>query len=318
VSGLDPRGWRRLRWLNRLQTFALMSVLFGLQAMIGWLLWGVDGVIVLVGGTMLAMVIAPRVSPRWIMRLHGALPLPVERVPTLYTALVELSRRAELPEVPALYYMPSRLINAFAVGDRRQAGIAVTDGLLRQLDVREAIGVLAHEISHVRANDLRVMALADLLSRMTGVMAWLGLLLLLFTLPLWWLAELRVNWLIFPLLLAAPLLSLLAQLGLSRLREYNADMLAARLTGDPEGLARALWKIEQRQGGWMERLLMPSRLPMPDWLRTHPPTAERVRRLMALRRDEPGLMYLYPHSLAPRGIPVVSLRPRRRINGLWY
>ena len=85
----------------------------------------------------------------------------------------------------------------------------------------------------------------------------------------------------------APTLSVLAQLGLSRTREYDADLNAAQLTGDPEGLARALVKIERVQGSWIERLFLPGRgVPEPSSLRTHPRTEDRVRRLMELQTED--------------------------------
>jgi heat shock protein HtpX len=73
------------------------------------------------------------------------------------------------------------------------------------------------------------------------------------------------------------------QLALSRAREYDADVDAAGLTGDPQGLASALLTLERRQGRLWEGLLLPgSRLPDPSLLRTHPGTEDRVKRLMSL------------------------------------
>jgi heat shock protein HtpX len=86
------------------------------------------------------------------------------------------------------------------------------------------------------------------------------------------------------LMIMAPSLGGLLQLGLSRAREYDADLDGASLTGDPEGLASALKILEERQGGKWEGLVLPgSRLPEPSLLRTHPKTEDRIARLMALR-----------------------------------
>ena len=84
------------------------------------------------------------------------------------------------------------------------------------------------------------------------------------------------------LFILAPTISTLAQLGISRIREYDADLNAIRLTKDPRGLANALVKIERVQNGWLEHLFMSGRkIPEPSFLRTHPPTAERVQRLLS-------------------------------------
>ncbi|HHO81737.1 MAG TPA: peptidase M48, partial [Halothiobacillus sp.] len=115
----------------------------------------------------------------------------------------------------------------------------------------------------------------------------------------------------------APTLSALAQLGLSRTREYDADLQAARLSGDPEGLARALIKIERMQGGWIERLFMPRRKTfLASLLRTHPTTEERVKRLMTLPLADP-LYQSLPVPSMPADIPPLRRRLLWWIRGPW-
>jgi len=75
---------------------------------------------------------------------------------------------------------------------------------------------------------------------------------------------------------------MMLQLGLARTREYDADRGAAEISGDPRGLALALAKLERQQGGWMERMLQGR---VPAWLRTHPSTRERIRRLNELEGE---------------------------------
>ena len=284
---LNQQRYRRHAWLNRLQTLLLLGVMGMFLALLGWLLWGRDGVwmLLLVGGML--MLLRPLVSPLWVMRLYGARELSPMQTPLLHQILYQLCERAGLAQVPTLYYLPGMTINAFTVGEQRQAAIALSEGLLLSLELDEVIGVLAHEVSHVRSNDMRVMELADHLARMTSILSLLGLVLLFINLPLWLLGEVTINGFAIVLLLFAPHLSVLAQLGLSRTREYDADLNAAQLSGDPLGLARALMRIEQLQGHWLERLMFPARrMPIPAMLRTHPPIAERVRRLLSLQGDQ--------------------------------
>jgi heat shock protein HtpX len=73
-------------------------------------------------------------------------------------------------------------MNAFTVGKQADAAIGITDGLLRRLTLRELIGVLAHEISHIQNNDMWVMTLADLVSRITHALSLVGQLLILINL----------------------------------------------------------------------------------------------------------------------------------------
>jgi heat shock protein HtpX len=147
-----------------------------------------------------------------------------------------------------------------------------------------------------------------------------GGLLLIINLPLLLLGRAQVSWTFILLLLFAPTVATLLQLGLSRAREYDADLEAAELTGDPAGLASGLNKLEHQGAGLWERIFMPGRrLPEPSLLRSHPPTEERVRRLLALYPPEPIDRFgeTEPFELGGRHIPV-RRRPRWCVTGLWH
>ncbi|MCP4285302.1 MAG: M48 family metalloprotease [Gammaproteobacteria bacterium] len=295
----------------------------GFLGLLGWLLWGIKGVLMLVLLGLILMLFNPGTTPWLIMRMYGGVRLSTDQAPLLQSALLELSKRAGLSHIPSLYYIPSRIVNAFALGQRDDAAIAVSDGLLRTLDSRETVAVLAHELSHVRNNDIRVMGVADLFSRLTSLLSLFGLLLLILNLPLVLLGAVGVNWFAILVLIFAPNLSALAQLGLSRTREYDADLNAVNLTGDPEGLARALVKIEQTSGSFLKRILLPGRrAPEPSLLRSHPPTDERVRRLMRLKDSQlnaPFAIQLRQDNLPDFMVSALTQRtPRWRITGLWH
>jgi len=267
----------------------------------------------------------PAVSPRLIMNLYRGRPLAPEEAPQLYAVLWELSRRAGLDWMPVLYYVPTRLMNAFTTGGRKEAAIALSDGILRNMDLRELAGILAHEVSHIANGDIRVMAFADLVSRVTGLLSLAGQFLVLVSLPVWLIMDLDVPWIPILVLLAAPTLSAMVQLALSRSREYEADRSAAQLSSDPEGLAAALKKLEYYQRvRWEQLLLRSQRIPEPSLLRTHPPTEERVRRLLALREQERPLrtlgdiVYVEPRAAVGFIADRLPLRPRWHIGGLWY
>lgn len=322
--GVDPVVWRQHAWRNRLQSAAILAVMAGFLALVGRLLWGPEGVLVLLPVGLSGMLLSPTFSPWLVMRMYGAMPLGQHQLPALWSAVSELSRRAGLPRPPLLYYLPSRILNSFAVGSRQRSAIAVSDGLLRGLEMRELVGVLAHEISHIRNNDLWALGLADTFSRATALFSLAGQFLLVLNLPLIMLTGSQISWSAILLLILAPNLSALAQLALSRTREYDADLNAALLTGDPEGLASALAKLERVQGGWLERMLLPGRrVPEPSLLRTHPPTAERIARLLALK---PRLAR-FPHDgpwvewdlNVDAGFPTpVTRRPGWHASGLWH
>lgn len=305
----------RHRWLNRLQTALLVLTLLGIAAVAGSLLLGDGGLWLALAAAGFTLLLEPAAASGLTLRLYGARPLHPDEAPDLWAVLRELAARAGLPAVPVPHYVPSGVVNAFATGSKHHAAIALTDGLLRSLTPRELTGVLGHEIAHIANEDLRVMGLADSISRLTHLLALLGQLAIVLSLPALLLGVTEVNWPALLLLAVAPQLALLAQLGLSRVREFDADRLAAELTGDPHGLASALAKIERVSRSWRAWLLPGWGNPEPSWLRTHPATAERIERLLELA--PPPAMPPFPSARFVPEVTVSPRPPRWRTVGLW-
>ncbi|MBI1386270.1 MAG: M48 family metalloprotease [Rhizobiales bacterium] len=320
---LDPerqRAHRKRNFIHTIVIIAAMSLLVGLSA---FLLFGWQGVVVALLAVPVVLMLAPRLPSQVIMQLYGARPISGPTGEQLRAILTELAQRAELTAVPRLYAVPSATLNAFATGPRNAPAIALTEGLLRKLSMREIVGVLAHEMSHIRNNDLLLMGLADIMSRITQMMSFAAVALLVWHLPTILFSDERVPWLAILLLYFAPTIASLLQLALSRAREYDADLEAALLTGDPVGLASALERLERYQGHFWEDLVPTGRrIPQPSLLRSHPATADRVNRLRQLAgmpsappivvRDEPMITMV--------GFGPGQMRPRYRLMGLglWY
>ncbi|HYG90880.1 MAG TPA: zinc metalloprotease HtpX [Azospirillum sp.] len=309
---------RRHKVTNLLHSALLLGGMVLLLTLCGWVIAGGEGVLWAFAAGALSLLFSPRVSPRLVLGMFGARRLSYAEAPRLFEVVDAISRRAGLRAVPDLWYIASPILNAFTVGSRERAAIAITDGLLRELSLRELAGVLAHEVSHIRNNDLAVMGLADMVANLTRFMALFGTILLLFNLPLMLMEQEPFPWALVLLLTLAPTAGALLQLALSRTREFDADLDAAHLTGDPEGVASALVRIEGLQGRFWEGMMFPGRRPGgPSLLRTHPDTDERVRRLMELRTPPPVLPAL---EALPIHVPFahVHRRPRFRASGYWY
>lgn len=271
---------------NTLHTALLFGAMLLLLLALTTSLFGSDALLLMLITFGMLLLFTPRASAWLILRLHHARQLPFDSAPELYRIVQNLARRAELPQYPLLFYIPSATPNAFAMQEHGQPLIAVTDGLLNSLNQDEITAVMAHEISHIRNGDLYVMMAADLITRLTSSFATAGWLILLISLPVWLLTGIAMPWLAVLLLLLAPLASTLLQLALSRTREFDADLDAARITADPAALARALLKLEQSNKHWWRWLIPLQYKADYSWMHSHPSTKERVRRLRSLAAEQ--------------------------------
>lgn len=221
--------------------------------------------------------------------------------PDLYHVVENLCLGSGLP-VPKIYIIEDTAPNAFATGrDPQHAVVVVTSGLLQKLDKLELEGVIAHELSHIKNYDIRLMTLVVVL---VGLVALLADFMLRYT---WFGAGRRSSnrgrgegmagavILIAALVAAilAPLAAQLIRLAISRGREYLADASGALLTRYPDGLARALEKIATDKEPLEVANKATAHLYIVNPLKghesltnnlfsTHPPIGERIRRLRAM------------------------------------
>lgn len=204
--------------------------------------------------------------------------------PEVYRILRDLIHRAELAFVPPVFVLPSSGTEALTTGVGTGARIILSWGLLNRLPVRELRAVLAHEVSHIRNHDLPLFAMAGAMQRITRVIgAFLTVLVLLFfPLMIAGIPVIPVQALLY--MAVAPIVTVIVQFALLRTREFQADLGAAELTGDPEALAFALARLEQNRAPlWNFRVVTGGRRSfLGELLRTHPGTEERIRRLQEL------------------------------------
>lgn len=212
----------------------------------------------------------------------GALPgtyrLAPHQAPGLFHLVESLAGHAGLRRRPELRIVPGGQTNAAATLQGNTPVLVVTEALLSRLDSRRLSAVLAHEVAHLAHGDLVLFRLAHTYQAATAVLGTLTVVLALFTVM--FAPAVSLFWVMVAAL--APAASRLLVAALSRTREFAADLGASRLTGDPGALADALEFIEYRPRTLWD-WLTGSRSPVPDRaanaFRTHPPTAERVRRL---------------------------------------
>ena len=201
--------------------FSLLMILAG--ALIGGAAWGGAALLLSLCINALGYLFSDRLT----LRMAGALPVTEAEAPELYRIVRTLCGRAELP-LPALYLIPEAQPNACAVGRHPgRSAIAVTDGLLEQLDRDELEAVIAHELGHIKNGDTLGGGMAAIPA---GGLTWL-----LRSLP-------RLPALIL-LLLFAPFAACLIRVLIPRDLEFRADAAATRMIATPRTLARALRKL---------------------------------------------------------------------------
>ncbi|MGE5508865.1 MAG: zinc metalloprotease HtpX [Chitinophagales bacterium] len=280
--------------LNQLKVTALMALLTGLLVWVGNSVFGAQGAL-----TFFLLALGMNFFGYWhsdqiALRMTGSRPLAPAEAPDLHALVATLAARAGLP-APQLYLSDALQPNAFATGrNPKHSAIAVTTGLLHMLKRDELEGVLAHELAHIKNRDVLVGTIAAALAGAVSMLA---------NLAQWGLfyggarddEERGPGSLVGTLLtvLLAPLAAVLIQMAVSRSREYQADATGAQFTGRPQSLANALLKLERgAQLRPMEvtpaaaHLFIVNPLSgggLVNLFSTHPPTADRVRRLQVMR-----------------------------------
>jgi heat shock protein HtpX len=276
--------------MNLVRTGLLLAALTALLLVVGFALGGRAGLLI---GLLVALgtnLFAFWNSDQMVLRMHDARPVTRASAPELWGLVEDLARRAELP-MPAVYLIETDQPNAFATGrDPHHAAVAVTRGLLATLSREELAGVIAHELGHIKNRDTLTMTVA---ATIAGAIGFISQFAFFFGGSS---SDERPNPIVAILaMIFAPMAAMLVQTAISRTREYSADREGAAITGDPRWLASALQRIEQVATGRVmpsaERnpasshlfIVNPLRMGGIDHLfRTHPPTEDRIRRLLEL------------------------------------
>lgn len=274
---------------NQIKTTLLLTLMTVFFVFIGRILGGGTGMVMafIFAGAM--NIFSYWYSDKIVLKMYKASEISPQDAPALYDIVKKLSDRANIP-MPKICLIPQDAPNAFATGrNPENAVVAVTEGLLNRMDRLEIEGVIAHELGHVKNRDILIGTIAATMS---------GAIMVLANMAKWsaifggmgrdddnggGVIEL------FVMAIIAPVAAALIQMAISRSREYLADGTAAALTGNSEGLASALEKLEN----YSKQIPMdasPSTAHMfianplsgqrlMSLFSTHPPIRERIARL---------------------------------------
>lgn len=233
-----------------------------------------------------------------VLSMAGAREIKREDAPQLFDVVEELALAARIP-MPKVYIVNDPAPNAFATGIKPEKGaVCFTTGLLERLNREELSGVAAHEISHIRNYDIRLMTICIALVGVIALIAHFGSRMLFFgggrggnrnnknSNPILMIIALV-------LVILSPLAAQFVQLAVSRNREYLADASAVELTRDPKGLINALRKISEdprevrnakdaTASMYISNPFGKKKKASSNWFATHPPIESRIERLEAM------------------------------------
>lgn len=282
---------------NWFRTTLLLGVLTALIVWIGYFFGGRQGMVI-------AFVLAIGMnffsywfSDRIVLSMYHAQEITPQDSPQLYDMVRQIAQRAELP-MPRIYVIPEESPNAFATGrNPEHAVLAVTRGLVELMDREEIMGVLAHEMAHIRNRDILIGSIAATMAGAVMILANMAR----------WTAFMgggsrdgeeggggafgAIGMIVLSIL--APIAAMLIQMAISRSREYHADETGAAFVGHPRGLAKALEKL----GAYSKRIPMQaspntahmfivnplSARGIAHLFSTHPPLEDRIARLLGGR-----------------------------------
>ena len=277
--------------MNTLRTMVLLVLLTLIFVWAGAAFGGKQGMTIALFMAFAMNVFAYWFSDKMVLRMYGAREVAESEAPELYGIVRRLSQKAQMP-MPRVYVIEEEQPNAFATGrNPEHAAVAVTTGIMRILSPEELMGVIGHELSHVRHRDILIGTIAATIAGAISYIAQMAQ----------WAAifghrgddeEGGSPVAALVMMIVGPIAALIVQMAISRSREYLADEGGARLSGNPRYLSGALRKLNAASqkipmdanpatahmfivnplsGGGIVRLFS-----------THPPIEERIARLEAM------------------------------------
>ncbi|HXY53802.1 MAG TPA: zinc metalloprotease HtpX [Nitrospirota bacterium] len=281
--------------MNTVKTIGLMVFMTLLLVFVGAAIGGRSGMIFAFAMATIMNFGAYWFSDKIVLRMYGAQPVSEAEAPELYSIVRTLVQKAGMP-MPKVYIIPEETPNAFATGrNPEHAVVAVTRGIMKLLSREELSGVIGHELAHIKHRD---MLTGTIVATIAGAISMLAQM---------------AQWALFfgggrrdddeggspiaalVMMIVAPIAAMLVQMAISRTREYEADAGGAKIAGSPSGLANALLKLEKGNQVIPMEDAKPATAHMfivnplhggglMNLFSTHPPIAERVKRLQEMAR----------------------------------
>jgi len=282
--------------MNTVKTVGLMVFMTLLLMLVGQALGGRGGMVFAFGLAVLMNFGSYWFSDKIVLRMYGAQPVTESEAPELYAIVRTLVQKAGLP-MPKIYIIPEETPNAFATGrNPEHAVVAVTHGIMRILSREELSGVIGHELAHIKHRDMLTGTIVATIAGAISMLAQMAQWAMIFggrrddeeggSNPI----------VAIVMMIVAPIAAMIVQMAISRTREFEADKGGAQISGNPSGLANALLKLERGSQVVPMADAKPATAHMfivnpltggglMNLFSTHPPIAERVKRLNEMSRS---------------------------------
>ncbi len=281
--------------MNTFKTVVLLTFMTVLLVFVGAAIGGRSGMIMAFALALVMNFVSYWFSDKIVLSMYRAQPVTEAQAPELHAMVRRLSQKAGLP-MPKVYIIPGDTPNAFATGRNPEHGVvAVTEGIMRLLDREEMEGVLAHELAHVKHRDILTGTIVATIAGAISMLAQMAQWAMIFGGGRRDDDEGGSPIVALVMMIVAPIAAMLVQMAISRTREYEADRGGAGIAGSPYGLANALQKLERGNQVMPMDNAKPATAHMfivnplhggglMNLFSTHPPIAERVKRLREMAR----------------------------------
>lgn len=279
--------------MNAMRTTLLLGLLTCLLVVVGGAIGGKSGMTIALVMAGVMNFVSYWFSDRIILSMYGAREVTEADYPELYSMVRQLAIQGGLP-MPKVYLMENDTPNAFATGrNPEHAAVAATTGIMRILSREELMGVMAHELAHVKNRDILISTIAATVAGAVTYLAQMAQWAAIFGGGRHDDEEGGGGFGMILMAILAPIAAMLIQMAISRSREFGADKGGAEISGNPLYLAGALRKLEMANRQVPMEGANPATAHMfivnplsgsglMSLFSTHPPLEERIKRLEAL------------------------------------
>ncbi len=308
---------------NTKDRFILLTAFLAFFLLVSWMMLGFYFALALTVCMAVFLYVYNDKTASWTIDLYQAKKIMQNEATEIYKFVKTLSRRAKLDQEPLVYYIPSYIDMIFTVKTKNNYIISISDGLIRNHSYSELAGLIAHEVAHIKNDDIKLFNQSDMLSRVAYYISWCGFAFILINLLVALLFSVSFNLLFIVMMFSGKFVNATSWL-IRRDRENQADLSAVKYLKDESPLLSAMTKTNKDSFSKLKLFLLPSIcIHEPSSLRLHPTYSERVNFLKNNKSPQMNIYQWEKRSSLTSTLAYAFLKndiqkPKRRLSGVWY